>query len=1091
MKKTPALLAGILVFLQMFATTTTFASASAANILKSDAPTGAKTGTYLSPVKSTPIRFTGLGVKWHELEPAGTTAELDVRFMDGDSWTGWYKIENESNGDDQNAAGQNKVTDGDLSSFIAANETDTFQYKVFLSSDKPGITPVIENPEFTYINARENTQKISESAAPDTSLSASISPAANVRMLGVTATESTLNLLVKRAEVSTKVKIISRSEWGADESLRIWQSDRPVEQLVSLASDYYDKFKDELKIVRKVTLSADGKQLTWPLQYPEKVRKIIIHHTASTNDLDNPVKAIRDIYYWHAISKGWGDIGYNYVIDQQGNIYEGRYGGDGVVGAHAGGANIGSIGIAVLGNYQTDAIPQKALDSLESLIKIKAEKYGIDPTGSSVFRGENLPNIMGHRDVMATSCPGEKLYALLPAIRSQIKGTFKSQVIDKRRTAEAKVQYDYSLINSPSADLKPGETKKVAITIKNTGETTWGPNTYMIVSNDENSKTLLSSSQMIRTANYAKQIPKGSTATFNIDFPASYKGGMGTIEVFPFIDGKTKLEKYVSVPTSVETPNFDYAVGKISVLKTYLKMGETTTATVEIKNAGNITWKRDGTNKILLGTDKPHDRVSQIMTRPGTRLGTLQEREVKPGATGHFLVNIKAPSKEGSMREYFAPVIEGVSWLASKDSYFEIYVYSSLLLAKFTGATGDMNLAPGTSGKITVNYLNAGGAVWKNTGTEPLHFDVIAKGDLSVKNAAVTQTEVLPGQTANLIISVTAPKTEGFYEIKITPKLGANALTRTADYVYVKVGKQQPADNKPAAQTSSLKQVVTVDLSFKGTPVISADGVFKAIDAGKELGKFTKNEKVSINYDNGKYRIKGDKQEFTISNPPRFESVAGSILRVDNYEHHPDWNTTYNDNEYRGALQINWYDNALHVVNEVGIEDYLKGLAEISATDPVEKIKAVIVLARSYAYFYANMAEKFQGAPFNLTDDPQRSQKYLGYGFEKRNPTGVKAVNDTVDKVVTYKGKLIKTPYFSSDDGRTRSAQEVWGWTDTPYLSSVDDPGCKGQTMQGHGVGLSGCGSFYLANLGRNYTEIIKYFFQGVEIKKQNELQRG
>jgi peptidoglycan hydrolase-like amidase len=112
----------------------------------------------------------------------------------------------------------------------------------------------------------------------------------------------------------------------------------------------------------------------------------------------------------------------------------------------------------------------------------------------------------------------------------------------------------------------------------------------------------------------------------------------------------------------------------------------------------------------------------------------------------------------------------------------------------------------------------------------------------------------------------------------------------------------------------------------------------------------------------------------------------------------------------------------------------------------------------------------------------------LGYGFEIRNQTGVKAVNDTKGKVVTYNGKIIKTPYFTSDDGRTRSAEEIWGWKDTPYLKSVDDPGCRGQTMQGHGVGLSGCGSLYLANIGKNYEGIIKYFFQGVEIKNQDTL---
>ena len=140
-------------------------------------------------------------------------------------------------------------------------------------------------------------------------------------------------------------------------------------------------------------------------------------------------------------------------------------------------------------------------------------------------------------------------------------------------------------------------------------------------------------------------------------------------------------------------------------------------------------------------------------------------------------------------------------------------------------------------------------------------------------------------------------------------------------------------------------------------------------------------------------------------------------------------------------------------------------------------------MARSYAQYYTQIARKFPGAPYDLTDDPARSQFYLGYGFESRTPTVAKAVADTANLVVTYNGTVIKTPYFSSDDGRTRSAQEVWGWTDTPYLQSVDDPGCKGMQMAGHGVGLSGCGALYFANQGKKFDEIIKYYFQGVAIE--------
>ena len=101
-----------------------------------------------------------------------------------------------------------------------------------------------------------------------------------------------------------------------------------------------------------------------------------------------------------------------------------------------------------------------------------------------------------------------------------------------------------------------------------------------------------------------------------------------------------------------------------------------------------------------------------------------------------------------------------------------------------------------------------------------------------------------------------------------------------------------------------------------------------------------------------------------------------------------------------------------------------------------------------------------------------------------RSPNFLGAIAITEDEVVTYEGELVKTPYFNQSDGRTRSAEEVWGWTHTPYLKSVADPWCDGRVKRGHGVGLSGLGATSQANEGKTYDQIIKYYYQGVEIKE-------
>jgi SpoIID/LytB domain protein len=123
--------------------------------------------------------------------------------------------------------------------------------------------------------------------------------------------------------------------------------------------------------------------------------------------------------------------------------------------------------------------------------------------------------------------------------------------------------------------------------------------------------------------------------------------------------------------------------------------------------------------------------------------------------------------------------------------------------------------------------------------------------------------------------------------------------------------------------------------------------------------------------------------------------------------------------------------------------------------------------------------------PYHLDDDPNKTQKYIGYGLEKRSPSISKAVEATKGEIITYNKKSVVIPYFSQSDGKTKSAKEVWNWTDAPYLNSVSDKYCETPTkLLGHGVGISGCGATGMAKEGFGYKEIIKYFLKGVDITK-------
>ena len=157
------------------------------------------------------------------------------------------------------------------------------------------------------------------------------------------------------------------------------------------------------------------------------VDHIIVHHAATFNTLTNFVNVVRNIYLFHTQDNKWSDIGYNYLIAQDGTIFEGRSSGsqsvdnDNVQGAHFCGKNGGTMGICLLGTYTTTEPTDTALVSLERLIAWKVDKENLDPLSESPHPANpSLKTIAGHRDGCATECPGDNLYARLPAIRTSV-----------------------------------------------------------------------------------------------------------------------------------------------------------------------------------------------------------------------------------------------------------------------------------------------------------------------------------------------------------------------------------------------------------------------------------------------------------------------------------------------------------------------------------------------------------------------------------------------------------------------------------------------------------------------------------------------
>ncbi len=238
----------------------------------------------------------------------------------------------------------------------------------------------------TFPPAREVAMRLEPSAISDQpSEAGSVSLPAGLRVVLIDASAGPAPAPGFRVAQPGAPRVLTRSEWGAPASAARWT----------------------------------------PKQVP--ARKVVLHHTATSDGGASPTATLRSIHYYHAVTLEWGDIGYNYLVDRAGNIYEGRAGGPNVVGAHTEDYNEGIDGIALLGSFRDRPPTDATLASVASLIAWRARTQGWDPLASTRVGDRSLPNVFAHRDVIATDCPGDAAYTLLPAIRQRAAALMAAQ----------------------------------------------------------------------------------------------------------------------------------------------------------------------------------------------------------------------------------------------------------------------------------------------------------------------------------------------------------------------------------------------------------------------------------------------------------------------------------------------------------------------------------------------------------------------------------------------------------------------------------------------------------------------------------------
>lgn len=212
----------------------------------------------------------------------------------------------------------------------------------------------------------------------------------------------------------------------------------------------------------------DGQQPSGPVTLTDVTHQII-HHSAGPNSSSDWPAVVRSIWDYHVNTNNWSDIGYNWLVDPNGIIYQGRGwidGNDEVQGAHFCGTNSNTMGVCLLGNFEEVRPASEALGAAEDLLAWKSDQKNIDPLARNYHSSSELylNTISGHRDGCSTLCPGENLYVKLPGIRNNVDALLgEPPVVDN--DIETVINYPNPFTESTTISFSLKKAGNVQITI--------------------------------------------------------------------------------------------------------------------------------------------------------------------------------------------------------------------------------------------------------------------------------------------------------------------------------------------------------------------------------------------------------------------------------------------------------------------------------------------------------------------------------------------------------------------------------------------------------------------------------------------------
>ncbi len=572
-----------------------------------------------------------------------------------------------------------------------------------------------------------------------------------------------------------------------------------------------------------------------------------------------------------------------------------------------------------------------------------------------------------------------------------------------------------------------------------------------------------------------------------------------------------------------------------------IEAGKSREVTVKIKNTGKATWYNTGANYISVYTVNPNYRNSAFASSNWMSKNQVTKisATTKPGEVAEVKITLTAPSKIGDYREDFYLAAENKTWIKSSYFFLKIKVVPSTGAVSVNSGSTDTaqetagnstegvndqaqevvneyqaNLVAFSSRQVTarggdlinfkVRYRNNGTIAWNNylwqeagssrKGADSARVILADQSWVNEKKIYEKTGAVVPGGVMEISYAFRAPAEQGEYVARFQLTADGHTLdggtlempvTVTAD---APVGYTSPTFTNNATRALVPETKIRVGLYKVEKPVKFQSTYNYQIWAGLILkGILPANELAEIKYFDGIYTFTAASLSFTARDLVRFvPEDANGYFTLTNYERYVSWKGAKNFNAYRGTMEFKYSNNsaAPWVVNELPLDTYVAGIAETSNGAAMEYIKALLVAARSYAYYHINNGTPADQRTFDVVATTA-DQLYLGYNSEVLMPRVVQAARATYGEMVTYGGTPVVTPYFGHSDGRTRTWKEVWGGTDKPWLISVECKYDAGQSMFGHGVGMSAQDAAYRADKDAwTYEQLLKHYYTGVQVER-------